>query len=51
MSEQINPEAMEPSTVQSSVYSDRNPAVTECGDLSRRTRQGWGTLEVPAPTS
>ncbi|HTW58864.1 MAG TPA: hypothetical protein VMD99_12105 [Terriglobales bacterium] len=31
MSEKINPEAMEPSTVQSFAFSDRNPAVTEWG--------------------
>lgn len=41
MSGKIDPEAMEPSTVQSFEYSDRNPAVTEWG-------QGGGQLESPA---
>jgi hypothetical protein len=32
MNAKINPEAMEPSTVQSEVLSDRNPEVAEWGE-------------------
>lgn len=32
MNGRIDPEAMEPSTVQSALLSDRNPAVTEFGE-------------------
>jgi len=41
MSGKIDPEAMEPSTQQAAVLSDRNPAVTELG-------QGGGAIAVPA---
>jgi hypothetical protein len=41
MSQKTDPEAMEPTSVQSFVQSDRNPAVTEWGD-------GGGPIPVPA---
>jgi len=41
MSEKINPEAMQPSTVQSFEMSERNPAATEWGE-------GGGQMESPA---
>jgi hypothetical protein len=46
MSEKINPEAMEPATIQSFVQSDRNPAVTVFGG----TEVDGGQVAVPAMT-
>jgi hypothetical protein len=43
MSEKINPEAAEPSTVQSAVLSDRNPVVGEWGESG-------GQIGSPAPS-
>jgi hypothetical protein len=45
MSEKINPEAMEPSTIQSANFSDRNPAVTVWGG----TDAAGGQIASPAP--
>lgn len=44
MSEQINPEAAQPSSVQSSVLSDRNPVVTSWGG----TDAEGGQIAAPA---
>jgi hypothetical protein len=44
MSEKINPEAAEPTTVQSFDMSDRNPVVTEFGG----PEAGGGPVESPA---
>ncbi|MGB6476975.1 MAG: hypothetical protein WBF04_23220 [Candidatus Sulfotelmatobacter sp.] len=46
MSENINPEAMEPATIQSFEQSDRNPAVTVFGG----TEVDGGQVVVPAMT-
>jgi hypothetical protein len=43
MSEKINPEAAEPSTVQAFDLSDRNPVVTEFGG----PEAGGGPVESP----
>jgi hypothetical protein len=44
MSSAINPEAATPSVPQAFEQSDRNPAVTECGDVD----SGGGQLPAPA---
>ena len=44
MSGKIDPEAMEPTTVQSAVLSDRNPAVTRWGG----TEADGGQIAAPA---
>lgn len=41
MSQKIDPEAMQPRTIQSFELSDRNPAVTEWGE-------GGGRVDTPA---